>query len=108
MAQFSLELDLGRVLVGVRRRGELAEIQVFDTGIGIPIDKLSSVFSEFTRLEEGAREAQGLGLGLSIVRQIIEAHGGRVWAENITDPDDPDHITGARFVITLTPLHTRP
>lgn len=60
----------GRVLVGVRRRGELAEIQVFDTGIGIPIDKLSSVFGEFTRLEEGAREAQGLGLGLSIVDRI--------------------------------------
>ena len=60
----------GRVLVGVRRRGELAEIQVFDTGIGIPADKLGSVFSEFTRLEEGAREAQGLGLGLSIVDRI--------------------------------------
>ena len=60
----------GRILVGVRRRGELAEIQVFDTGIGIPIDKLSSVFGEFTRLEEGAKEAQGLGLGLSIVDRI--------------------------------------
>ena len=60
----------GRVLVGVRRRGELAEIQVFDTGIGIPIDKLNSVFGEFTRLDEGAREAQGLGLGLSIVDRI--------------------------------------
>ena len=60
----------GRILVGVRRRGDLAEIQVFDTGIGIPIDKLNSVFSEFTRLEEGAREAQGLGLGLSIVDRI--------------------------------------
>lgn len=60
----------GRILVGVRRRGELAEIQVFDTGIGIPVDKLSSIFGEFTRLEEGAREAQGLGLGLSIVDRI--------------------------------------
>jgi Na+/proline symporter/signal transduction histidine kinase/ActR/RegA family two-component response regulator len=60
----------GRVLVGVRRRGDLAEIQVFDTGIGIPIDKLNSVFGEFTRLDEGAREAQGLGLGLSIVDRI--------------------------------------
>jgi len=60
----------GRILVGVRRRGELAEIQVFDTGIGIPTDKLSSIFGEFTRLEEGAREAQGLGLGLSIVDRI--------------------------------------
>ncbi|HWK66083.1 MAG TPA: PAS domain-containing hybrid sensor histidine kinase/response regulator [Rhizobiaceae bacterium] len=60
----------GRVLVGVRRRGELAEIQVFDTGIGIPADKLNMVFREFTRLDEGAREAQGLGLGLSIVDRI--------------------------------------
>ena len=60
----------GRILVGVRRRGDLAEVQVFDTGIGIPIDKLNSVFGEFTRLEEGAREAQGLGLGLSIVDRI--------------------------------------
>lgn len=60
----------GRILVGARRRGGLVEIQVFDTGIGIPVDKLSSVFGEFTRLEEGAREAQGLGLGLSIVDRI--------------------------------------
>jgi signal transduction histidine kinase/CheY-like chemotaxis protein len=60
----------GRILVGVRRRGDLAEVQIFDTGIGIPIDKLSSVFGEFTRLEEGAKEAQGLGLGLSIVDRI--------------------------------------
>ncbi|RUM98912.1 response regulator [Pseudaminobacter arsenicus] len=60
----------GRVLVGVRRRGNLAEIQVFDTGIGIPVDKLEMVFREFTRLDEGAREAHGLGLGLSIVDRI--------------------------------------
>ncbi|WP_192364319.1 NahK/ErcS family hybrid sensor histidine kinase/response regulator [Mesorhizobium mediterraneum] len=60
----------GRVLVGVRRRGELAEIQVIDTGIGIAADKLNTVFHEFTRLDEGAREADGLGLGLSIVDRI--------------------------------------
>ena len=54
----------------MRRRGDLAEIQVFDTGIGIPADKLNTVFQEFTRLDDGAREAQGLGLGLSIVDRI--------------------------------------
>ncbi|MBZ9705733.1 hybrid sensor histidine kinase/response regulator [Mesorhizobium sp. ESP7-2] len=60
----------GRILVGVRRRGDLAEIQVIDTGIGIAGDKLNTVFHEFTRLDEGAREAEGLGLGLSIVDRI--------------------------------------
>ena len=60
----------GRIVVGVRRRGELVEIQVIDTGIGIAADKLGTVFNEFTRLDEGVREAQGLGLGLSIVDRI--------------------------------------
>ena len=60
----------GRVLVGVARRGELVELQVIDTGIGIASDKLNPVFREFTRLDEGAREARGLGLGLSIVDRI--------------------------------------
>jgi Na+/proline symporter/signal transduction histidine kinase/CheY-like chemotaxis protein len=60
----------GRILVGARRRGELVEVQVIDTGIGIAGDKLNTVFREFTRLDEGMREAQGLGLGLSIVDRI--------------------------------------
>jgi Na+/proline symporter/signal transduction histidine kinase/CheY-like chemotaxis protein len=60
----------GRILVGVRRRGDLAEVQVVDTGIGIAAEKLNTVFREFTRLEEGMREAEGLGLGLSIVDRI--------------------------------------
>ena len=60
----------GTVLIGARRRGELVEIQVLDSGIGIAPDKLNTVFREFTRLDEGMREAQGLGLGLSIVDRI--------------------------------------
>jgi len=60
----------GRVLVGVRRRGELVEIQVLDSGIGIADGKLNHVFREFTRLDDGMREAEGLGLGLSIVDRI--------------------------------------
>ncbi|MEQ8739061.1 MAG: PAS domain-containing hybrid sensor histidine kinase/response regulator [Hoeflea sp.] len=60
----------GRVLVGVRRRGGKAFIYVFDTGIGIPSSKFRTVFREFARLEEGARTASGLGLGLSIVDRI--------------------------------------
>src|SRR5690606_33916163 len=60
----------GSVLLGVRRRGECVELQVLDTGIGIAAEKFKLVFREFTRLDEGVREAEGLGLGLSIVDRI--------------------------------------
>jgi len=60
----------GRVLVGVRRFGKRAVIQVVDTGIGIPSASQQTVFKEFTRLDEGAKTAAGLGLGLSIVDRI--------------------------------------
>ena len=60
----------GEVLIGVRHRGEAVQIQVVDTGIGIPSAKFETVFKEFARLEEGARTASGLGLGLSIVDRI--------------------------------------
>lgn len=60
----------GGVVVGVRRHGPMVDIQVADSGIGIAQDKSKAVFREFTRLEEGMREAEGLGLGLSIVDRI--------------------------------------
>ena len=60
----------GRVIVGCKRRGEMIDLCVIDTGIGIPEDKFEAVFGEFQRLEQGARIASGLGLGLSIVQRI--------------------------------------
>jgi Na+/proline symporter/signal transduction histidine kinase len=60
----------GKVLVGCRRRGDHLAIEVADTGIGIPAEKQKLIFKEFQRLDEGAREAKGLGLGLSIVDRI--------------------------------------
>ncbi len=60
----------GRVLVGCRRRGEQLRIEVYDTGIGIPHAKRRAVFKEFHRLDQGARVARGVGLGLSIVERI--------------------------------------
>jgi Na+/proline symporter/signal transduction histidine kinase/CheY-like chemotaxis protein len=59
----------GRVLVGCRR-GRQLRIDVYDTGIGIPRAQQRAVFSEFQRLEQGAKVARGLGLGLSIVERI--------------------------------------
>jgi Na+/proline symporter/signal transduction histidine kinase/CheY-like chemotaxis protein len=60
----------GRVLVGCRRQGEHLRIDVYDTGIGIPPAKHHAVFKEFHRLDQGARVARGVGLGLSIVQRI--------------------------------------
>jgi Na+/proline symporter/signal transduction histidine kinase/CheY-like chemotaxis protein len=60
----------GRVLVGVRQRRGKVVVEVFDTGIGIPESKQKLIFMEFHRLDDGAREARGLGLGLSIVERI--------------------------------------
>ncbi|CAN7158874.1 PAS domain-containing hybrid sensor histidine kinase/response regulator [Rhizobium sp. LjRoot258] len=60
----------GKVLVGARRRGSQVVIQVMDSGIGIPPSKFRIVFKEFARLDEGAKTASGLGLGLSIVDRI--------------------------------------
>ena len=60
----------GTVLVGCRRRGARLRIDVYDTGIGIPQAKRRAVFKEFHRLDQGARVARGVGLGLSIVERI--------------------------------------
>jgi Na+/proline symporter/CheY-like chemotaxis protein/nitrogen-specific signal transduction histidine kinase len=60
----------GSVLVGCRRRGGKLRIDVYDTGIGIPQSKRRAVFKEFHRLDQGARVARGVGLGLSIVERI--------------------------------------
>jgi Na+/proline symporter/signal transduction histidine kinase/CheY-like chemotaxis protein len=60
----------GSVLIGCRRRGARLRIDVYDTGIGIPQAKRRAVFKEFHRLDQGARVARGVGLGLSIVERI--------------------------------------
>jgi signal transduction histidine kinase len=60
----------GRVLVGCRRIPGAVRIEVWDTGLGIPPEHQRAVFAEFKRLDQGARMARGLGLGLSIVERL--------------------------------------
>jgi CheY-like chemotaxis protein len=60
----------GRVLIGCRRRSDRLRIDVYDTGLGIPQEQTGEIFKEFHRLDQGAKVARGLGLGLSIVERI--------------------------------------
>jgi PAS domain S-box-containing protein len=70
------------VQVDVRRGDGEAVVAVVDHGAGIPNDRLSLLFQRFVRVGRGSADPGGLGLGLYIVRLIVEAHGGRVWAES--------------------------
>jgi Na+/proline symporter/signal transduction histidine kinase len=68
----------GRVLIGCRRHGDHLRIDVYDTGVGIPESQRRDIFVEFHRLEQGARIARGLGLGLSIVERIARVLGSTI------------------------------
>lgn len=72
-----------RVLVEARRHGSLVEIDVSDTGPGLPEGALDTVFERFVRVDGArSREQGGTGLGLAIARSVIEAHGGTIALES--------------------------
>ncbi|WP_372425558.1 PAS domain-containing hybrid sensor histidine kinase/response regulator [Salinarimonas chemoclinalis] len=84
----------GAVLVGARRRGGRLRLDVLDTGLGIPQSKQRIVFREFQRLDQGAKVARGLGLGLSIVERIA-----RVLAHELDLSSESGR--GSRFSVLL-------
>jgi two-component system sensor histidine kinase ChvG len=94
----------GEVRVTLRRNRNTVEITVEDDGPGIPPHALERVFERFYTDRPDQGFGQNSGLGLSISRQIVEAHGGRIRAENRPGPvgDDGEATRlGARFVVTL-------
>ena len=88
----------GRIRIQAERREGEALISVRDTGRGIPEDVLPHIFERYWQPEETRH--QGAGLGLSIVKGIVEAHGGRIWVESRPG-------AGTTFFFTL-PGHERP
>jgi two-component system, OmpR family, sensor kinase len=90
----------GRVTVGVNEHDDRAELAVSDTGVGIPEDELPLIFERFHKAD-AAHTQDGAGLGLSIGRQIAEAHGG-----NIEATSKPG--AGSEFVLVLPRQKPRP
>jgi signal transduction histidine kinase len=87
----------GAVTVGAVRDNGTCEVRVADTGPGIPEEQLGLVFERFYRVDPSrSRDDGGTGIGLAIARSVVEAHGGRIWAESRQG-------TGAtfRFVLPL-------
>ncbi|WP_082224049.1 sensor N-terminal transmembrane domain-containing protein [Pseudorhodobacter wandonensis] len=91
------------VRVWARRRENRVLVVVEDTGPGIPEQALTKVFKRFYSERPVAQFGDHSGLGLAISKQIVEAHGGVIWAENIhpTSADATSEPLGARFVVGL-------
>jgi PAS domain S-box-containing protein len=86
--------DGGTVTVGSRAEGAFALISITDTGLGIPADEISHVFERFRRVRSGAAQSiPGTGLGLTIVKQIVEMHGGKIWVESAVGHGSAFHFT---------------
>ncbi len=85
----------GRIAVALRQSADGAAVCIEDNGLGLPEGREAELFKPFCRLHDN--QVSGNGIGLTIVRRIVEAHGGRIWAEHA-------ELRGARFLFTLDGL----
>jgi two-component system OmpR family sensor kinase len=86
----------GEITLAVQRRAGHAEVRVCDHGPGVPPSQRERIFEPFYRLPGASERAGGVGLGLALVRSIVERHNGTVHCE-----DRPDGASGACFVLRL-------
>jgi len=87
----------GRINISAKARDSDILVSVTDTGIGIPADDLPRIFERFYKADK-SRSGGGTGLGLAIAKHIVEAHGGRIWAESVEGK-------GSTFSFTLPLAH---
>jgi hypothetical protein len=89
------------VRIAAEERAAELHIQVRDQGVGIPQDRLTSIFERFHQVDPAeSRRKGGTGLGLAISKSIVEQHGGRIWAESAPGQ-------GATFFVVLPLAATR-
>ncbi len=89
---------------GEKLSGGGVRVSVSDQGPGIPEDNIETIFERFyTERPEAQGFGNHSGLGLSISKQVIQAHGGKIYAENVREPGDPPGASprGARFIVEL-------
>ncbi len=95
----------GKISLSANKPDENTCVMVYvaDSGSGIAKENLEKVFDKFVQVEnKGVREIKGTGLGLPIVREIVELHKGKIWAESpLIDGQSGKECTGSRFVFTL-------
>jgi two-component system phosphate regulon sensor histidine kinase PhoR len=89
----------GQVAILAEHIGNEIVISVHDTGMGIPAQDLPRIFERFYKADH-ARSSGGTGLGLAIAKHIVQAHGGRIWAESVEGQ-------GATFYIAFRALTIR-
>jgi signal transduction histidine kinase len=80
--------------VGAILQGEMVEVSVTDTGVGIAPEDLDAIFQEFRQVGTAARKVEGTGLGLALSRRFVELHGGSIWVKS-----QPN--VGSTFTFTL-------
>ncbi|MBN2831409.1 MAG: GAF domain-containing sensor histidine kinase [Candidatus Omnitrophica bacterium] len=75
----------GKISISAQKKDRMVQVDLSDTGCGIPQDALESIFEEFFRVENPInQEVKGTGLGLALVKHIIEAHQGKIWVKSKT------------------------
>ena len=93
----------GRISLGLHRQEDEVVVTVADTGVGLPVDRLDDIFDMFTQLHSASDRSQGgLGIGLTLVRSLVELHGGRISASS----EGPGK--GSRFTVRLPALTAIP
>lgn len=94
----------GRVIISAAKRGGLVELTVRDQGIGIAREFLDKIFEPFHQIETGGRSKKGLGIGLALVRSLVELHGGRVSVSS----EGPGKGSAFTLLLHLSEKHAEP